>query len=67
MKHVQGFVDNATRDKPVLGLKTRNAAGNKTEDYIDDIAQDGATSKWIRGDETGELRRSVKVKRTLVD
>ncbi|CAN0497107.1 unnamed protein product [Discosporangium mesarthrocarpum] len=67
MKYFQVFVDEASRDKRVIGLKRRDAATDATASYIDDMARDGVVVKCISGDGAGELGRSVKFQRMLVN
>ncbi|CAN0444337.1 unnamed protein product, partial [Discosporangium mesarthrocarpum] len=67
MKYVQVFVDEGSRDKRVIGLKTRDAATDATASYLDDMARDGVVAKCISGDGAGELGRSVKFQRMLVN
>lgn len=45
MKCFQVFVDEATRDKRIVGLKTRDAATDATENYIDEMAREGLAVK----------------------
>ncbi|CAM9404629.1 unnamed protein product [Sphacelaria rigidula] len=65
MKSFQVFVDEASRDKRVVGLKTRDAATDATGAYIDEMARQGVAIKCISGDDAGELGRSVKFQRML--
>ncbi|CAM9872319.1 unnamed protein product, partial [Sphacelaria rigidula] len=67
MKYFQVFVDEASRDKHVVGLKTRDAATEATGAYIDEMARAGVVIKCISGDGAGELGRSVKLQRMLTN
>ena len=67
MKYFQVFVDEATRDKRVVGLKTRDAATDATANYIDEMAREGLAVKCISGDGAGELGRSGKFQRMLAN
>ena len=65
MKYFQVFVDDATRDKRIRGLKTRDAAADATANDIDEMAREGVAIKCISGDGAGELGKSVKFQRML--
>lgn len=67
MKYFQVFVDEASTEKHVVGLKTRDAAVDATAAYIDDMARDGITVKCISGDGAGELGWSAKFLRMLAN
>ena len=67
MKYFQVFVDDATRDKRIRGLKTRDAAADATANDIDEMAREGVAIKCISGDGAGELGKSVKFQRMLAD
>ena len=67
MKYFQVFVDEATRDKRVRGLKTKDSATDATAHYIDEMAREGVAVKCISGDGAGELGRSVKFQRMLAN
>ena len=45
MKYFQVFVDEASRDKRVAGLKTRDAAVDATANYINEMAREGVAIK----------------------
>ena len=60
MKYFPVFVDETTRDKRIVGLRTRYPATDATAYYIDEIAREGLAVKCISGDGAGELGRSVK-------
>lgn len=60
-------MDEASRDKHVVGLKTRNAAIDATEAHIDDMARGGVTIKCISGDGAGEFGWSVSFHRMLAN
>lgn len=59
--------EDATHDKRVKGLKTRDAAAYTTADYIDKMTREEMTIKCISGEEAGELGESDEVHRVLVD
>lgn len=67
MKCFQVFVDEATHDKRVRGLKTRDTAANTTADYIDKMAREKKATKCISGNGAGELGIFVKFQRMLED
>ena len=50
MKYFQVFVDEASRDKHVVGLKTRDAATDATGVYIDEMTREGVAIKCMSGD-----------------
>ena len=53
MKCVQAFVDEATHEKRIRRLGTRDAAADSTANYIDDMALEGVAIKCIIGDGAG--------------
>ena len=61
MKYFQVFVDEASRDKRVGGLKTRDAAVDAIANYIEEMAREGVAIKCISSDGAGELRRFRKI------
>ena len=67
MKYFQVFVDEASRDKYVVGLKIRDAAIDATGVYIDEMAREGVAIKCMSGDGAGELGRPVKFQRMLAN
>ncbi|CAN0016909.1 unnamed protein product, partial [Sphacelaria rigidula] len=67
MKYLQVAVDEASRDKHAVGLKTRDAITDATGTYIDEMAREGVAIKCISGDGDGELGRSVKSQRMLTN
>ncbi|CAM9556873.1 unnamed protein product [Sphacelaria rigidula] len=67
MKYFQVFVDETSRGKHVVGLKTRDVATVATGAYIDEMAREGVVIKCISGDGAGELGRSVKFQRMLTN
>ena len=58
-RYFQVFVDEASRDKRVRGLTTRDAAVDATADLVDELAREGAVVKCVNGDGAGELGKSV--------
>ena len=60
-------MDEASRDKHVDRLKTRDAATDTTGAYIDEMAREGVAMKCMSGDGAGELGRSVKLQRMLAN
>ena len=50
MKCFQVFVHEATRDKRIRGLKTRDAPADAMANDIDDMAREGVAIKCISGD-----------------
>ena len=60
-------MDETTRDRPIRGLKTREAATDAPASYIDKMALEGVAIKCISRDGAGELGRSVKFQRMLTD
>ena len=67
IKYFQVFRNEATRDKLIRGLKTRDAAADATTNYIDGMAREGVAIKYISGDGARELGRSVKFQRMVAD
>ncbi|CAM9868982.1 unnamed protein product, partial [Sphacelaria rigidula] len=67
MKYFQVFVDGASRDKHVVGIKTQDAATDATGAYIDEMAREGVAIKCISGDDAGELGRSVEFQGMLTN
>jgi hypothetical protein len=66
-KYFQIFVDEATRDKRVIGLKTKDAAVDATKSYLDTMQQSDVHIKCLSGDGAGELDRSGKFQRMLTE
>ena len=67
MKYFQMCVDEATRDRHIVGLKTRGTATGATTNYINEMAPEALAVKCISGDGAGELGRSVKFQRMLAN
>ena len=67
IKYFQVFVGEATRDKRVPGLKTRDVSNSSTADYIDRMTRVGMTIKCISEDGAGDVGRSVKAQAMVVD
>ncbi|CAM9927869.1 unnamed protein product, partial [Choristocarpus tenellus] len=67
MKYFQVFVDEASREKRVIGLRTKDAATAATAAYIDEMARDGVVVRCISGDGAGEFGRSIKFQRMLTE
>ncbi|CAN0027892.1 unnamed protein product, partial [Choristocarpus tenellus] len=65
IKYFQVFVDEASREKRVIGLRTKDAATAANAAYIDEMARDGVVVRCIRGDGTGEFGRSIRFQRML--
>ena len=66
-KYFQIFVDEATRDKRVVGLRTKDAAVAATKSYLDTMQQSDVYVKCLSGDGAGELGRSGKFQRMLTE
>ncbi len=66
-KYFQIFVDEATRDKRVVGLRTKDAAVAATKSYLDTMQQSDIYVKCLSGDGAGELGRSGKFQRMLTE
>jgi len=66
-KYFQVFVDEATRDKRVIGLRTKDAAIAATKSYLDTMRQLDVPVKTLSGDGAGELGRSLRFQRMLTD
>ena len=62
-KYFQVFVNEASRDKRVRGLKTRGVAADVTANYIDELAREDIHVKCNCGDGAGELGTSAEVQR----
>ncbi|CAM9753310.1 unnamed protein product, partial [Sphacelaria rigidula] len=67
MKFLQIFVGEASRNKNVVELKTRDAATDPTGAYIGEKVRGGVTIKCFSGDGAGELGRSVIFQRMLTN
>ncbi|CAM9397444.1 unnamed protein product, partial [Choristocarpus tenellus] len=67
MKYFQLFVDEASREKRVIGLRTKDATTATTAAYIDEMAQEGVVVRCISGDGAGEFGRSIKFQRMLTE
>ncbi|CAM9615475.1 unnamed protein product, partial [Choristocarpus tenellus] len=67
MKYFQVFVDEASREKCVMGLRTKDAATAATAAYIDEMAREGVVERCISGDGAGEFRRSVRFQCMLTE
>ena len=66
-RYFQVVVDEASRDKRVRGLKTRDAAVDATADLVDELAREDVAVKCISGDGAGEFGKSVKFQRMVAD
>ncbi|CAN0386791.1 unnamed protein product [Discosporangium mesarthrocarpum] len=64
MKYFQVFMDEASRDKRIYGLKTKDAATSATKAYLDTMARDGVNVKCISGDDAGEFREISPISTT---
>ncbi|CAM9331837.1 unnamed protein product, partial [Choristocarpus tenellus] len=67
MKYFQVFVDEASREKRVIGRRTKDAATVATVAYIDKMARDGVVVKCISGDGSGEFGRGVSFQHLLTE
>lgn len=52
--------DQASQNKLVVGLKTRDIATDVSWAYMDEMAHERVAIKCISGDDAGEVGRSVK-------
>lgn len=53
--YVQIFANEASGEKKVIGLETRDAIIEATDNYIDEIARYGVAVFCISGDGAGEF------------
>lgn len=60
-------MDDATRDKSVPGLETRDVATNSTADHIGGMKRERMAIKCISDSGAGQLGRSVKFQAMVVD
>ncbi|CAM9213967.1 unnamed protein product, partial [Discosporangium mesarthrocarpum] len=67
IKYVQVFVDEASRDKRVYGLKTKDAATSATKAYLDTMARKGVNVKIISAVGAGEFGRSAQFLQLLTE
>ncbi|CAM9965350.1 unnamed protein product, partial [Choristocarpus tenellus] len=67
MKYFQVFVDEASREKRVIGLRTKDAATMATAAYIDEMVREGVVVRCISGDGAGEFGRRVRFQRMLTE
>lgn len=59
------FMDKASREKGVIGLKIRHVATETTVHFAGEVAREEMEVKRIRGEGAGALGRSVKFPRIL--
>ncbi|CAM9205458.1 unnamed protein product [Choristocarpus tenellus] len=67
MKYFQVFMDEASREKRVIGLRSKDAATAATAAYIDKMTREGVVVRCISGDGAGEFGRSVKFQHILTE
>lgn len=67
MRYFIVFVDEATRDKPGVSLRTRDEAVEATGHHLDQMLRYGVSDKCISGDDPGELGRSGKFLKMLAE
>lgn len=58
LKYFQVFVDGASREERVIGLKSCHAVIDATIQYIDGMTREGVAVKCISSGRAGELGRS---------
>ena len=67
MKYFIVFVEEASRDKRVIALKSRDNAVDAASHYLDQMLREGVSVKCLSGDGAGELGRSGKFLRMLTE
>lgn len=55
LRHFQDFNDEASQEKRLVKLKSRDALVDATARYVDNMARGGVALKYISSDGAGEL------------
>lgn len=67
MKYFHFFMAEATQNKRVVEVRTKDTTTDMTANYIDEMTPEHSTIKYISGVGAGELECCAKFQRMLAD